>query len=298
MTLGIAIVALIGAALALRWAFGGRAGVDGGPPAAAMTTNADTASLLEQASGGAVSFQPAIDQVGSAGKSVNSALMTKLERNIVLAGLPDRWPIERVLTTKWIGLGIGTLLGVGGLLLRPSPIRVLLALGMAGVGYFLTDVAMIRAARLRQEQISRTLPDVLDQVTLCAEAGLSFEAGLARVAETNTSALAVELGRALQDMRLGISRADAMRGIMERTDVRELRVFIRALIQGERTGVPLAGLLRTQAEDARDKRLRGAEEQAMKIPVKIIFPLVACILPAMFMVLLAPAVIQISSLDL
>jgi tight adherence protein C len=132
---------------------------------------------------------------------------------------------------------------------------------------------------------------VLDQLTVCVEAGLGFDAALNRCVANNYNALADELGRTLQDIRLGAQRATAFRNLLDRTNVPELRLFVKALMQADKAGVPLARILRIQSDEVREKRRQAAEERAMKLPVLLIMPLVLCILPSLFLVIMGPAVI-------
>jgi tight adherence protein C len=125
------------------------------------------------------------------------------------------------------------------------------------------------------------------------EAGLGLDAAMARVAKVGDGPLASELLRTLQDMRSGMSRAEALRALAERADVPELRQFVSAVIQADSHGVPIARVLRIQSRELRTKRRQLAEEKAMKLPVKVLFPTVAFIFPALFVVLLGPAVMQI-----
>jgi tight adherence protein C len=183
--------------------------------------------------------------------------------------------------------------GVLAFLANPSlPTLVLLGI-LVGAGWFGVDYIMDRRARERQETIERQLADVLDQITVCVEAGLGFEAAMARVAQ-NEGPLPEEIGRTLQDIQIGVTRDRALEALLERTDVTDLRTFVHAFIQAERYGIPIAQVLRIQAAEMRDKRKMKAEERAMKLPVKIVFPVVLCILPALFVVVAGPAVVRIS----
>jgi tight adherence protein C len=218
-------------------------------------------------------------------------VLESLDRRVALAGVSDRWPLERVLASKLVlgaaGVLVGTLLFVS----NPSG-GTLLLLGVAFViGFLCPDAFLAARARERQELIERELPDVLDQVTICVEAGLGFEAALQRAAATGSGPLAVELARTLQDIGLGMSRRTALDALMARTDVSDLRHFVLALGQAERHGVPIAQVLRIQSVELREKRRQRAEERALKLPVKLVFPLVL----ALFIVLLGPAAIRISN---
>ncbi len=216
-----------------------------------------------------------------------------LDRRRILAGQPATWPMERLLAAKVV-LGLGGLL-VGYLLFSSNRTAMwfLLWLAVTALGYFTPDLLLMSRGQERQAEIQRELPDTLDQMTIAVEAGLGFDSAMARSARSGTGPLAQEFTRTLQEAQLGVSRSAALRHLMERTNVPDLRHFVLALIQAENYGIPVADVLRTQAAELRIKRRQRAEEHAMKIPVKIIFPVVLCILPALFIVILGPAAIRI-----
>jgi len=151
---------------------------------------------------------------------------------------------------------------------------------------------LINKAKERKKTIQQALPDTLDQITISVEAGLGFEAAMARAARTGEGPLNEELARALSEIQLGAARHDALRGLVDRTHVPELRHFVLAILQAETYGLPVAHVLRVQAKELRVKRRQRAEERALKIPVKIVFPLAICILPTLFIVILGPAAIR------
>jgi len=240
--------------------------------------------------------RPAAQRMANAARRITPrGFAENLDQRIHQAGLADRWPVDRVLAGKLVLGGIGAAFGVLRVVTDPSPASLILLIAAATVGFLLPDVIVSRKASERQEQITRELPDILDQVTICVEAGLGFEAALARAARPGVSALSDELARALQDIRLGMPRRVALEKLLDRTDVPDLRHFVVAIAQAERRGLPIANVLRVQADELREKRRQRAEEHAMKIPVKLVFPLVLCILPALFIVLLGPAAIRISN---
>lgn len=227
--------------------------------------------------------------------------VASLERRVRLAGSPDARPVERTLALKLL-LGIGTLLvgalwvvrftrpGGGTLQTVARPALVGLLTLMA---YLLPDLALRVRGRERQQAVETALPDALDQMSISVEAGLGFDASLSRVAETGTGPLAEELQRTLREIAVGVPRKQAFRNLVERTDVAELRHFVFAVNQAEEFGLPVAQVLRVQSRELRVIRRQRAEERALKIPVKIVFPLVLCIFPALFVVLLVPAAIRI-----
>ncbi|MCZ7525586.1 MAG: type II secretion system F family protein [Acidimicrobiia bacterium] len=223
-----------------------------------------------------------------------AGVVDALERRILLAGVSGTWPIERVLAAKLV-LGLaGALVGLARLAVAPSAASLFLGAVAAGGGYLVPDVLLSRRASERQERIERELPDTLDQVTIGVEAGLGFEAALARAARSGHGPVAEELTRTLQDIQIGVPRTRALEAMTERTDVRDLRTFVHAVSQAERHGIPIAHVLRIQAAELREKRKQRAEERAVKVPVKLVFPVVCCILPALFVVLAGPAVVRLS----
>jgi tight adherence protein C len=221
-----------------------------------------------------------------------------LERRVNLAGVARQWPLERVLAAKLMLGSLGLFFGLLIMLSSPSLGSLLLAAAFAATAFFAPDILLLRAAASRQLEIERELPDVLDQVTICVEAGLGFEAAMARAAATGRGPLADELAHTLQDVRLGVPRTSALNNLLARTDVADLRHFVVAIGQAERHGVPVSQVLRVQATELREKRRQRAEERAMKIPVKLVFPLIFCILPALFVVLVGPAFIRIADTGL
>ncbi len=215
----------------------------------------------------------------------------KLERKIELAGLTHTWSVDRVLLLKFF-LATGLLLlGLGPL--RSAPYAILLVPVLVFIGYFLPNAVISNRADKRQADILRELPDTLDQVTMAVEAGMGFEGAVDRVASAGDGPMAHELLRFLREMQLGVPRTEALRNLADRTDVDDLRSFVFAIIQSENYGLPIAQVLRVQSAELRDKRRSRAEERALKLPVLLIFPLAFGIFPAMFIILLGPAVIRI-----
>ncbi len=217
-----------------------------------------------------------------------------LERRIVQAAETDRWTLGRLFEFKLFGLLLGFVTGsVVIFVLGVSSATVAIAVGTTFVGFIGLDLVLSERAEHRQREIQRALPDMLDQMVISVEAGLGLESALTRVARTNDNPLADELTRTLRDMRLGASRGEALRALLDRVDVPDLRLFVRALIQADRSGVAVASVCRVQAEEARVRRRQRAEERAMRMPVKLVFPLVTCILPSLFIVVLGPAVLRL-----
>ncbi len=160
------------------------------------------------------------------------------------------------------------------------------------VGFMLPDLYLGNKAGSRGSLILKSLADALDLLTISVEAGLAFDAGVMKVTEKLKGPLSEEFKRASSDMRLGKSRSEALRAIVERTDVKELASFISAVIQADQLGVSMSKVLRIQSEQLRIERRQRAEERAAKAPVMIMLPTVGCIFPSLFIVILAPAGLQ------
>jgi tight adherence protein C len=232
--------------------------------------------------------------IGVARRLTPVSWVEALEQRISLAGRPSAWPIERVLVVKVL-LGIVFFL-LGFMLFADQRTFgwLLIWAGMSALGYFAPDLLLHSQAQKRQDTLGKELPDTLDQMTIAVEAGLGFESAMARAGQTGDGPLAEELVRTLQEIQVGVPRGRALRNLADRTDQADLRHFVLAVIQAESYGIPVADVLRTQAKEQRVKRRQRAEEHAMKIPVKIVFPVLLCILPTLFIVILGPAAIQIS----
>lgn len=221
-------------------------------------------------------------------------MIESLERRIQLAGMANRWPIERVLAAKLLLATLGMLLGLLRFAAQPSLGGVLFLVIVGGGLYFLPDLLLHSRSRERQRQIERALPDTLDQITVTVEAGLGFEQAMAHAGRTGEGPLADEFVRTLQDIQIGVPRNEALDKLLDRTDVGDLRHLVVAIKQADQYGVPIAKVLRVQSKEMREKRRQRAEEQAMKLPVKIVFPVVLFILPALLIVIVGPAAIRVS----
>jgi tight adherence protein C len=218
---------------------------------------------------------------------------SSMQRRLDVAGNPEGWTPDRMLAIK--GLGLVVLGSVGAVLALRHPALIVLTGGVgAAVGFFLPDVLLYNSGLKRQQRIAVSLPEALDLLTICVEAGLGFDAALAQVTRNIKGPLAAEFARVLQEMQIGKSRAEAMRALAERTTVPELRAFVSALTQSTELGIPVANVLREQAKEMRVRRRQRAEAQAQRIPVKITFPLIGCLFPALFVIVLGAGVIDIA----
>jgi tight adherence protein C len=182
----------------------------------------------------------------------------------------------------------GALTGAGGVLL--------FAIALGGIGFIGPDFAVSAKARSRRDTIRAELPDALDLMAVSVEAGMGFDGAIAKLTEHMDGPLADEFALTLNEIRIGEARQDALKKLSDRTDTPELSSFVRAIIQADQLGISLGRILRVQATDSRLKRQAAAEEKAMKAPIKMLFPTVMFIFPAMFLVILGPAFLNISKI--
>jgi len=157
------------------------------------------------------------------------------------------------------------------------------------IGFYFPDLWLTSRIRQRQKGIFRAMPDALDLLTICVEAGLGFDGAMAKVHEKWDNDLALELGRVIQEIRLGKLRRDALRDMADRLGVAELTSFVAAVIQSEQLGVSMAKVLRIQSDQMRVRRRQMAEEEAHKAPIKMVFPIALLIFPSILIILLGPA---------
>jgi tight adherence protein C len=219
----------------------------------------------------------------------------KLKRNIVLAGNPPGYEVDRLLVWKVLGVASGIVwVPLTYTFLSGHILIMLLAITFAwGLSVFGPDVILSQHITKRRLEIQRRMPDTLDLLVISVEAGLGFEQALDRTAATVPGPLSEELRRMLQETRMGASRADALRALDERTNVEELRTFIVAMLQADSFGVSIARILRTQADEMRVRRRYLAQEKSQKAPVRMLFPLVLCIFPATLVVVVMPGFMQV-----
>jgi tight adherence protein C len=223
------------------------------------------------------------------------SLDERINELLVLSGSPIGLDAERVVAMKIIG-GIAGLVGgifLTALISAPSWLEILFVVLLVAIGYLLPSAQLSSLAKRRQKTIQRQLPDVMDLLTISVEAGLGFDQAMAQVTKNVPGPLAEELSRLLQEVQIGASRADAFRHLSERTDVMELQSFTLSMIQADMFGVSIANVLRAQSRELRQKRRQRAEEIAQRIPVKLLFPMIFMVLPALFIIVLGPGVIKI-----
>jgi tight adherence protein C len=218
----------------------------------------------------------------------------RIRRKLDLAGNPAGWTVDRVVSGKVLGAAAGLVGGLVVQLLFDAPmVRILVVVGITVAGFFAPNLYLYQKAYNRAEELSRTLADAIDLLTISVESGLGFDAAVQQVARNTDGPLAEEFSRLLREMQIGSSRADALRGMSDRTSVPELRSFVGAMVQADAFGIPIAQVLRVQSAEMRTKRRQKAEAKAQQVPVKITIPLIFCILPTLFIAVMGPAVINI-----
>jgi len=230
-----------------------------------------------------------IGRVGTPSKA-----LAQLRRWLDQAGNPPYWTVDRVFEIKGLGLlVVGAVAVVVGLLVRGGTGALVGGLFGAVLGFYLPDIVLYDVAERRQQKIRRSLPDILDMLTVSVEAGLGFDAALAQITRYGRGPLAGEFARVLQEMQIGRARVDALRALSARSRITELKSFCAIVVQATELGIPIAHVLREQSKEMRIARRQRAEELAQKVPVKILFPLIFCLFPALFIVVLGPGVINI-----
>jgi tight adherence protein C len=292
----IGSAAVLGALLALWWAVTGarpaRAGVDLSDVRQPVDLDLRAATLRRDV--GERTLEPLVARLaGLARRYTPRGRITGLEQRLLLAGAPAGWTLERILAVKALFALAGGALTVLRLLAAPSLGALVLGLGIGAFGFFLPDILLRVKTDQRQQIIRRALADTVDQLTIAVQAGLSLDAAIARLATTSDGPLAAEFARVSQDVRAGMRRGDALVAMSDRVRLPELRQLVVALAQAEKLGVPVAQTMKVQAAELRLKRRQHAEEQAMKLPVKILFPMMFCIMPCLFIVIMGPAAISI-----
>jgi tight adherence protein C len=221
--------------------------------------------------------------------------LDEIQHRLEIAGRPYGWTVVdfmglRVLSAGTLALLYLMLTFLGDL---SGPIRLLLAVAMGFIGFYVPNFWLSRRAGQRKSAIRRALPDGLDMLNVCVGAGLGFDAALSRVSERWRNPLGDELNRVFVEIRLGRPRHQALQDLAYRTGVVEVENFVATIIQSDQLGVSIAKVLQTQAEQMRILRRQRAEEEARQATIKLLFPLVFLIFPAMLAVLLGPAIPQL-----
>jgi tight adherence protein C len=232
--------------------------------------------------------------VGIGRRLTPSDYAERIAQKLNVAGNPPGWTVDRVVSLKVVGIGAGLLGGFlfAVLLGKGALFTVAVCILGAVVGYYGPNLYLYQKGYDRTIKMQRSLPDALDLLTISVEAGLGFDSALSQVARNTDGPLAAEFARVLQEMQIGLGRSQALRAMGERSNLPDLRGFTSAMVQADAFGIPVGKVLRVQSAEIRVKRRQRAEEQAQKIPVKIMVPLVLFILPALFVAVLGPAIIS------
>jgi tight adherence protein C len=218
---------------------------------------------------------------------------TRLE----LAGNPGRMDASTFMILHFVAaVVLGVLIFVISLFSKTFslPIKILLVVVFTVLGYFLPDLLLKSRIDSRQKSVRKAMPDALDLLTICVEAGLGFDAAMSKVHEKWDNELALAFGRVIREIQLGKLRRDALRDMAERLGIAEMTSFVAAVVQSEMLGVSMAKVLRIQSDQMRVRRRQYAEEQAHKAPIKMIFPMGLLIFPALMIVLLTPAALRLA----
>ncbi len=235
---------------------------------------------------------------GYVARVTSTSFSQETEKRLALAGNPGG-----LRTADWLGIkAVGALVGAGifvllffviGVLGLPLILRIVMVPIGGLFGYTIPEFWLGGRVRARQKAVLMQIPDALDLLTISVRAGLGFDGALGKVVEKLKGPLTEEFRRALAEIRVGKARRDALRDIIPRTEVPALTNFIGAIIQAEQLGVSISKVLQVQSEQLRIERRQRAEEMAAKAPIKMLFPLVGCIFPSLFIVILGPAIILI-----
>jgi len=219
----------------------------------------------------------------------------RIRHKLDLAGNPGDMTVDRIVSLKVLAAVALAVCGLSYAVLITAGPLVYLALGAGGaaIGFIAPDLYLYQKAYERSEALRRTLADAVDLLTISVEAGLGFDAALQQVARNTEGPLAEELSRVLREMQLGKGRADSLKSLADRTNVDDLKTFVGAMVQADSFGISIAQVLRVQSGEMRIKRRQYAEKRAQQVPVKIMIPLILCVLPCLMTVVMGPAIINV-----
>ncbi len=239
-------------------------------------------------------FRPLVKRLSNVRKKNQGGMVAKAQARLARAGYPGG-----LQGADWMGVKLLAAIGgaIGGfalgLLLGGPALGMLFGVALLGFGYIIPEYWLSKRVKKRSQAIVLQLPDALDLLTISVEAGLGFDAALAKVVEKMDGPLVAEFGQALAEVRMGRTRRDALRDVATRANARPVSNFIGAIVQAEQLGVPIAKVLQIQSQQLRIERRQRAEEAAAKAPIKMLFPMTGCIFPTIFIVILGPAVMTV-----
>jgi len=241
---------------------------------------------------------PALEKLsGLVAKFTPQKQLESTRHQLELAGQttdPTQFFLQRIVFTVIFGV-VGLLMGFV-VMQKPVGEALLYTMGGLALGNYFPLLSLRSKIRKRQDNILKALPDALDLLTICVEAGLGFDAAMGKVYEKWDNELALAFGRVLREIQLGKLRRDALKDMSDRMDVPDVNTFTAAIIQSEQLGVSMSKILRVQSDQMRTKRRQRAQEKAQQAPVKMMIPMVLLIFPSIWIVLLGPAVIQVMNL--
>ena len=301
LILGAALVllAIVLISAAVGTTAGGQSvtGVDRSVALVQALTNAPTELIKEYDESFADRIMSPLQQRASkiARRFSGSDAPERIRKRLDVAGNPASWTVERVQAGKVIGAIVLFLTSVAftAVLGTSLTVRIVVVAGATAVGWLGPNLYLYQKVYDRSKRMQRDLPDAIDLMTISVESGLAFDAAVQQVARNTEGPLADEFSRVLREMQIGQGRAEALRGLSDRTEVDDVKSFVTAMVQADSFGIPIANVLRIQSSEIRMKRRQRAEEQAQKVPVKITVPLIFCILPCLFIAVMGPAVIHI-----
>lgn len=241
-------------------------------------------------------LQPLQERALKLGRRISGAdTAERIRKKLDIAGNPAGWTVDRVTASKVMGAGVGFLLGLAAGFVMADALTTRLIFAGAGlaIGFFGPNLYLYQLAYDRANKLQKDLPDAIDLMTISVESGLGFDAAVQQVAQNTEGPLADEFSRMIREMQLGMGRGEALRSLGDRVNVDDLRSFVSAMVQADSFGIPIAQVLRVQSAEMRVRRRQRAEEKAQQVPVKITIPLIFCILPALFVAVMGPAVINI-----
>jgi tight adherence protein C len=238
---------------------------------------------------------PSVARLASMALRLNpKATVEAISTRLNAAGLSSRISPTQFLAAKGALAIAAALFAISVGIINAPVFGIVFAPLLAGVGFFVPDAALTLRTRARREGIKGELPDALDLLAVSVEAGLGFDGAVTKLTEYMGGALVEEFAQTLGEIRIGESRHEAMKKMAERVATPEIASFVRSVVQADQLGISLGRILRVQAADSRLRRQAAAEEKAMKAPIKMLFPTVLFIFPAMFLVILGPALLNLS----
>ncbi len=236
-------------------------------------------------------FRPILRKLYGIGRFFTpSRNIEQLQHSLIVAGMPGGMTVTDFLGLRFL-VGALTSVGVFVFTLGSQPTSMAMLYSFVGfvVGMYIPNFWLKSKAQKRQKEIQQALPDALDMMSICVDAGLGFEAAIQKVAFQSKNSLALEWRRVISEIRVGVPRSEALRHLAERTDVPDVSSFVGVLIQADQLGIAIRDVLGTQSVQMRIQRRQRAQETAAKAPIKMMLPMVLFIFPALFIVILGPA---------